>query len=244
MGWTLRPQAVGVWVKIPAVEVVEVLAAAGVDFVVIDREHGAIDLHTMTTQLAVARALGLPAFVRVPAAVLAEVQPALDAGASGVFLPHIDDAAIARAAVDVCRFPPVGHRHGSPTTRAGDWGSIGMAELVRRGNEQVMVVAQIETPQAVTNIDDIAGVGGLDALFIGPFDLSLSSGRSVDHPDFIAMVSRVEDSARMKIPLGGAAHGHDAARRLEARGYDFTMIGADTTLLGDSARVPSAGRQS
>ncbi|MEV1295718.1 aldolase/citrate lyase family protein [Pseudonocardia sp. NPDC049635] len=235
MGWTLPAAARGVWVKIPAVEVIEVLATAGVDFVVVDREHGAIDLRAMNAMIAVGHALGLPVFVRVPGHAPAEVQPALDAGASGVFVPHVDDRARALEVVDACRFPPLGHRHGSPTNRAGDWGTVDVAELVRRGNEGVMLVAQVETPDAVANIEGILDVAGVDAVFIGPFDLALSSGLAAASPDFVTLVEQVERAAAGRTALGGVAPA-TRADDLVAKGYSFVLVGADTTLLADSAR--------
>ena len=124
MGWSLPVRALGVWVKIPAVEVVEVLAASGVDFVVVDREHGAIDLRTMTAMVAVARGLGLPAFVRVPNHTPEEVQPALDAGADGLFVPREPSRAAAspRWAIGTAappRAPATGARSTWPSSCAG-----------------------------------------------------------------------------------------------------------------------------
>lgn len=236
MGWSLPPQARGVWVKIPAVEVIEVLAASGLDFVVIDREHGAVDLRAMTAMIAVARGLVIRVFVRVPNNTPEEVQPALDAGAHGLFVPHVDDGDAAARIVEFCRFPPLGSRHGSSTTRFGEWGALDLAEFVRRGNEEVMLVAQIETPRAVENIHDILGVAGIDAVFLGPFDLALSSGLPSGAPEFLSMVRRVEKAVAER-PVGGVAGDAAGARELVAKGYSFVLAGADTSLLGGAART-------
>jgi 2-keto-3-deoxy-L-rhamnonate aldolase RhmA len=228
-----------VWVKIPSIEVVEVIASSGLAFLVIDREHGAIDVPTMAHMIAVARGLGLPAFVRVPSSTAAEVQPALDAGAAGVFIPHVDDADAARALIATCRFPPIGQRHGSPSTRAGDWGALTVEQLTRRGNDEVMLVAQIETPRAVGNIADIVATPGLDAVFVGPFDLSLSSGLESNDPAFEALVANVEHAAIPRIALGGVPASDRTMQDLEAAGYAFFMIGADITMLGAALRDAS-----
>ena len=244
MTWTLPPRARGVWVKLPAVEVVEVLANAGADFLVIDCEHGAIDLRAMTAMVAVARGLGVPVFVRVAACSPEQTQPALDAGASGLFVPHVDDRHAAQHVVDVCRFPPLGRRHASPTTRFGDWGRAGVADLVGRDNDGVMLVAQIETSRAVENIDDILGVEGLDAVFIGPVDLALSSGHAATDPEFRSMVAAVERSARGRRILGGVATSDAGAQELLGNDYSFAMVGADTSLLASATRALTAGSAS
>jgi 2-keto-3-deoxy-L-rhamnonate aldolase RhmA len=228
------PPALGVWVKLPVPEVLEVLAGSGPDFVVLDCEHGPFDRRTMSTMVGVARGLGLRVFVRVPGHSPPDLQAALDAGVDGVFVPHVDDARMARWLVDTCRFPPLGGRAGSPATRAGNWGRGTTAQYVARGNAEVTLVAQIESPAAVAAAGDIAQVAGLDAVFVGPFDLALSSGLAPGDPAFRAMVSNVEAAAR-GIALGGVAGSVPEADELAARGYAFLMIGADTSFLAAAA---------
>jgi 4-hydroxy-2-oxoheptanedioate aldolase len=233
--WPLDgPPALGVWVKLPVPEVLEVLAASGVDFVVLDGEHGIIDRRTMSALVGLARALGLRVFVRVSGSTPSELQPALDDGVDGVFVPHIDDVATALRVVDACRFPPIGSRAGSLATRAGRWGRSGLREYIDRGNDSVTIVAQIESPGAVASIAGIAAVSGLDAVFIGPFDLALSSGEPPTGAPFQAMLERVEAGAS-GIALGGVAADAAEAAAMCGRGYGFLMIGADTTILSGAA---------
>lgn len=229
--WTMASNPhLGVWVKLPAPEVLEVLASGGADFVVLDCEHGAFDQRTMSTMVGVARGLGLTVFVRVAGTARSHLQPPLDAGADGLFIPHVDDAATARQVVGACRFPPIGSRAGSPATRAGDWGRRGLADYVARGNSQVVIVAQIESAAAAAAAADIAAVEGLDAVFIGPFDLALSSGLSPLDPQFQAMIAGVEMATQHSM-LGGVATTPTEVRELAGRGYNFLMVGADTSLL-------------
>lgn len=222
--------ALGVWVKLPVPEVLEVLAVSGADFVVLDCEHGSFDRRCMSTMVGVARGLALTVFVRVLGHLPSDVQPPLDAGADGLFVPHVDDASTARQVIDACRFPPVGSRPGSPTTRAGNWGRTSIADYVSRGNTEVTIVAQIESPAAVTSASEIIEVEGVDAIFVGPFDLAMSSGLSPDDPEFQAMVASVEGVART-VALGGVAANPAEAAELVERGYSFVMLGADTSLL-------------
>lgn len=226
--------ALGVWVKFPVPEVLEVLAGSGVQFVVLDCEHGSFGQRTMSTMVGVARGLGLTVFVRVLGHSPSDVQPPLDAGADGLFVPHIDDASTARRVVDACRFPPVGSRPGSPTTRAGNWGRSTIADYVSRGNTKVTIVAQIESAAGVASVAEIEQVEGLDAIFIGPFDLSLSTGLPPDDPEFVAMVSSVEAATRT-VALGGVAGTPAEVFELRRRGYSFVMIGADSSLLARAA---------
>jgi len=238
--WSLPPQARGVWVKIPAIEVVEVLARSGIDFIVIDCEHSQIHSQMMSTMIAVARGLGLPAFVRVSSPDAREVQGALDAGATGIFFPHVDDASIAQEAVGACRFPPVGHRRGSPTTRAGYWGEA-TVEGMRESSDGVIVVAQIESPEAIDQLERILTIEGIDGVFLGPFDLAISSDLKPQDDEFRQLLDRFEHAAGGRVPMGGAAHGPPATAELDRRGYDFVMIGADTTLLSDATQVGLGG---
>lgn len=138
--------SLGTWVKIAAPEVVELLATAGMDFVVIDNEHGSVDARTASTMISVAHGCGLRAFVRVAGHAPRDVRPALDAGADGLVVPQIDGVEDARRVVAACRFPPHGTRGGSPTTRAAGWGRLPHDDYLAHGNDIVTIVAQLETP--------------------------------------------------------------------------------------------------
>jgi 2-keto-3-deoxy-L-rhamnonate aldolase RhmA len=226
-------RSVGIWVKLPAPEVLEVVAGTGIDFVVIDGEHGAFDLRTTSTMVGLARSLGLRVLVRVLGHSRSDLQPPLDAGADGVLVPHVDSVADAERVVAACRFPPVGSRGGSLATRAGGWGATTVGDYVARGNREISVIAQIETPAAVAAAADIAETRGLDGLFLGPFDLALASGLRVDDPQFAAMVAEVERAASTT-SLGTVADGFTRAEELFARGYDSVVVGADSGLLADA----------
>jgi 2-keto-3-deoxy-L-rhamnonate aldolase RhmA len=217
----------GTWVKLPAPEVIEILAAAGLDLVVIDLEHGSLDLTTVSRMIGVARDRGIRPFVRVPGRTARDVQPVLDAGAAGIVVPHVDDAAAAREAVQVIRFPPLGERGASPSGRAGGWGQTSLPDYLRTGAD-VRVVAQIESLEGLDNIGAIAGVLGIDAVFIGEVDLAASTGMAVDVPALRARIDEAEAVCRAGgfVLGGGAADGAEAVRRF-ARGYRMVMVGTD-----------------
>lgn len=242
MSWPASQRQLGTWVKIPAPEVIEALAAGGLDFVAIDCEHGAVDRRTMSALVGLAKAVGLSVLVRVAGHRPEQLQPPLDAGADGLLVPHVDEAAQARTVVDAGRFPPLGRRGGSTSTRAGGWGVRDAAELIRHGNDDVALVAQIETPSAVADVGQILAVDGLDGVMIGPFDLSLASGLPPQDPAFAPLVRHVEEAARGRHVLGGVAPSAAAADSLLAQGYTFVIVGADTSMLRTAAESMMAVR--
>lgn len=235
--WAAGHPAVGTFVKIPAPEVVELLAAAGLDLVVIDAEHGAFDIRTVSTMVAVARGHGLQVFVRVPGHAPGDVQPALDAGADGLLVPHVDSRQLAEAVVQSWRFPPLGRRGGSVFTRPGEWGGLYADGYVARGNHDVTIVAQIESSEAAAAAGEIAAVPGIDAVFIGPFDLALASGLRPDGSELRDLVRWTERrAAAAGVPVGGLAATAEAAAPLLQRGLDFVLVGNDAALLIRAAR--------
>ncbi|HEY0812947.1 MAG TPA: aldolase/citrate lyase family protein [Pseudonocardia sp.] len=238
----------GAWVKLPAPESIELLALAGFDFVVIDAEHGAIDVRTMSTMIGVAIGCSVAPFVRVPGIAPRDVQVPLDAGARGLFVPQVDDPSRARAAVAATRFPPLGRRGASTSGRAGGWGLDDLDEYLKSGNDEVRLVVAAESAEALTAIADIAAVPGVDAVFIGPMDLAVSSRLPLGDPTLTALVRAAERRCvDHGITVGTTASG-DAAQLLE-RGYSFLLLGADTMMLRahgrslvDSARATGARR--
>ncbi|MFJ4654400.1 HpcH/HpaI aldolase/citrate lyase family protein [Nocardia sp. NPDC088792] len=233
----------GAWVKLPAPESVELLALAGFDFVVIDTEHGTIDIRTMSTMIGLARGCGIAPFVRVADTAPRDVQAPLDAGAAGLFVPQVDDAAAALDAVRATRFPPLGRRGASTSGRAGRWGLEALGDYLRTGNEEVRLVVQAESLEALSAIVEIGEVAGVDAVFIGPTDLAVSSGLRDDDRSLADLVAAAERRcAEHRITLGTTASGNAPA--LLDRGYDFLVLGADTTMLRQSGHALVSGARS
>lgn len=168
---------IGTFVKTPAHDVIEVLAMAGLDFICLDAEHAPFDRARTDACLAMARALGLPALVRVPWARPELIQGALDAGAVGVVLPHISDALTAAEASRAARFGHGGRGFAGSTRWAG-FGSGQMADLLARSAAETVVIAMIEEPEGVAHAHEIAATDGIDALMLGPADLSVALGKT------------------------------------------------------------------
>ena len=225
----------GAWVKLPVPESIELLAVAGFDFVVIDAEHAAIDIRTMSTMIGVALGCRIAPFVRVAGTTPRDVQVPLDAGAKGLFVPQVDDAARARDAVAATRFPPIGRRGASTSGRAGRWGLETLGDYLRSGNDEVRLVVQAESVGALSAIAEIGEVAGVDAVFIGPTDLAVSSQSPEGDVSLADLVAAAEKTcADHHIPLGTTAAGN--APELERRGYTFLVLGADTTMLRQGAQ--------
>lgn len=162
------------FVKTTSHQTVEVLAATGLDTLVLDAEHAPFGPESLDRSLLAARACSLPVLVRVPYPRGAAIQQALDMGAAGVMVPHVDSAAIALEVVRAARYG--GTRGYSASPRAGGYGQRGMAEHLRLSDAHTAVLVQIESGEAVAQVREIAAVPGVDCLFIGPADLAVSIG--------------------------------------------------------------------
>ena len=165
------------FVKTTSPQTVEVLSATGLDAVVLDAEHAPFGPESLDRCLGAARGSGVVGLVRIPALRAEAILQALDMGAAGVFVPHVDTAEQAREAVDAARY--VGGKRGySASARAGDYGECDMALHLHSGDTGTAVIVQIESVEAVARAEAIALVPGVDCLFIGPADLAVSIGAS------------------------------------------------------------------
>ena len=180
----------GTWVKTPHPHVTEVLALSALDLLVLDAEHAPFDRAALDLCILAARAGGKPVLVRPASGDHEQILNALDCGADGVIVPHIRSAAEARDLVRACHYVR-GGRGFAGSTRAAGYTKVRMAEH-RVAAREVAVIAQIEDVEAVEAIDEIAAVEGIDALFIGRADLTISfAASSPDDPVVVAAVERV-----------------------------------------------------
>ena len=180
----------GTFVKVAEVTVMEVLARTSLDFLILDAEHCGYDRGRLDACLAVLRAMDVPALVRIPSASAENVLMALDAGAVGLVVPHVDSVEKARALAKSAHFGDGGRGFAGSTRWAG-FATRPMGEVLAQDAETV-VIAQIEEPAGVEAAKDIAAVEGIDALFAGPADLSVAYGHSSpDNPDLPEALSRV-----------------------------------------------------
>jgi len=226
---------IGMIVAIESPEATEVLAASGFDWLFIDGEHS--PLSPAAVQRMLMAAGQVPCAVRVPCNDEAFIKQALDGGAAGIIVPQVNSAEDAALAVRRAKYPPAGQR-GVGTSRALGYG-YGIAEYVARANDDTALIVQAEHILAVEAIEQIVAVPGIDAIFVGPFDLSLSMGLpgQVDHPAVVAAIERVREvTMRAGLPLGYFGVGPDNVRHWMTRGFSLMACGVDLMMLGARAR--------
>lgn len=219
---------IGAFVCLPCPESAELLAEIGYDWLVLDTEHGPYGpLEAQRALQAVGRRC--PCVVRVPASDDVWIKKALDIGAAGVLVPMVNTAAAAARVARACKYAPAGTR-GMGLARAHGYGA-GFEEYVAQANDRIAVIVQAEHIEAVENIEAIVRVPGLDAIFVGPYDLSASMGKpgQVSDPDVQAAIRRVRDAALAAgVQLGIYCSDAKAARGFVRQGY--TLIGMSTDL--------------
>jgi 4-hydroxy-2-oxoheptanedioate aldolase len=194
-----RDMALGTWVQTRNPEACELAAAAGYDFVVIDMEHGSFGWESAVEMIRAVQCGGATAVIRLPGDSTVDIGKALDAGALGVIIPKISTAEQASKVVQAARYEPSGKRGACPVVRATSHGLLDWEAYREWADENVMVWAVIETVEAVQNIEDILDKG-LDAILLGPFDLSMAMGLGGDpeHHHVKKALNRITDMALKK----------------------------------------------
>lgn len=233
-----RP-ALGALANLGSPVAAEILGAAGYDFVMVDMEHGPGDVLNAVQQFQAIEATPAVPLVRVPENAAMQLKRALDAGPNGVMVPAVQTAEEAAYAVAACRYPPRGIRGvAHPIARASGYGTD-LERYMAEGEQELLVICQIETLTGVDNAAEIAAVDGVDMVFLGPMDLSASAGRfdEPDHKKVETLVRRVEKATKKAGKmLGGLATKGRPASELFKRGYALVLDAVDIGLLRDAAR--------
>jgi|TARA_R110002012_G_scaffold98260_1_gene235844 4-hydroxy-2-oxoheptanedioate aldolase len=228
----------GLWMGLPDSICAEIGAGAGFDWLLIDGEHAPFDLRGIQTHLQAIAPYNVPALVRPPEGKTAGIKQLLDIGVQTLLIPMVNTAKQAHQLVQDSRYPPQGIRGlGTSMSRAAHWN--GIPEYLQKANDEICLLVQVETKEALENLAEIVAVDGVDGVFIGPSDLSASMGfvGNPGHPD---VVKAVELGIETIISAGKAA-GVLAVEKHLARGYaekgaTFIGVGVDASLLAASAR--------
>jgi 4-hydroxy-2-oxoheptanedioate aldolase len=226
----------GVLGTIPSAVAAQAVAAAGADFLLVDREHGPIGRESLHAMIAATAGTACGALVRVPAIDEAEVKLALDSGAEGVSFPMVRSAADVQRCVALLQYPPRGSRGWGPFVAHSRYGTS-PAEYSTAVGPHISCWVQIETLEAVQSIDAIVRVPGLDVVVLAPFDLSIALGveGQFDAPRFVEAVEAVERAAAgAGVPLCGVALDPRRAAELTARGYRALLRGIDVFMLSEA----------
>lgn len=226
---------VGTLLSLPSPEIAEIAAGAGFDWLFIDMEHGALGVRDLLGMLQAVRE-PCAAVVRVPELSELWIKKVLDAGAAGLIVPRINSAAEAARAVHWAKFPPEGGRSVG-FSRANRYG-LRFQENVESANRETVLIAQIEHVDGVRTIDGILGVSGIDAVFIGPYDLSASLGKPgrIQDADVREAVRTVREACRSrKVPAGIFAQEVQGGRQALAEGYALVCTGLDVVIYGRAA---------
>jgi 2-keto-3-deoxy-L-rhamnonate aldolase RhmA len=225
----------GAWLFSGSAAAAEILGLRGFDALAIDQEHSPNGPQSTLAQMrSIAAAGSATILVRVPDAEARTIKLALDSGAEGIVVPSVESADEARAIVAACRYPPDGRRGAHYTvSRAADWGRK-PAEYLRGYSAELQIIAMIESERGLHAAADIAGVEGIDMLFLGPLDLTASFGCIGDFADgrladAVATVARA--CAHCGKSAGATTFPGFTAPQLFARGYGFVTMGSDVTFL-------------
>jgi len=230
----------GTFVQTADPAVVEILALAGFDFVLVDCEHGPLSSESMKGLMIAASAAGIVPVVRVKQNNASLVMEPLDSGAIGVQIPHVKTAVDAQNAITFARYHPIGERGVNPHARATHYCPEEFQSYMRWSNENNLVVVQVEGVEGVDHIDEILEVKGLDVIFLGPYDLSQSAGvpGQVAHPAVVDRMKKVIHKAKDKgSAVGTFADNAESAKTWLELGIQYMVIGYETRMLFQGAKA-------
>ena len=220
----------GPFVNLASPALIEIAATAGFDFVILDTEHGPLDVATCEDLCRVADSVGISPVVRVRENDAAQILRALDVGAAGAQVPQICTRADAEAVVRAGKYAPLGMRGLSPYTRAS-WYSAHGTRVTDRLNDLSMLLVHVEGMEGINNLDQILSVQGIDVIFLGPYDLSQSLGipGQVDDPRLVDHMRKASRRIRdAGLSVGTFADGPEAARRWIDAGVQYVSLSVDT----------------
>ena len=228
-------KAVNGWCAIPSAVTAEIMARQGFDLMTVDLQHGLIDYQMALTMLQVLQGLPAPVLARVPGNEPGILMKCLDAGFSGVICPMVNTAEDARRLVQSTRYAPLGSRSFGPTRANMVYGSA----YAKAANASVMVLAMIETREALDNLDAILAVEGIDGVYVGPSDLGLSLGceptLEPTAPEVLEAITAILTRAKSAGRIAGVHTGSPAMiRHMLAQGYDFASLLTDVRLFASA----------
>lgn len=217
-----------------------ILGTTGADFAIYDMEHNGLSLETLRSIAAWSRGVGPTPLCRVPAIDHQFISHALDVGMFGIMVPNVQTADEARAIVDATRYPPLGHRGAAFGFAHDDFSRAPVAEKLKFLTERVLVIAQIESANGLANVEEIAAVPGVDVLWVGHFDLTLSMGipGQFESKQFLDAMDRVSAAAKAHGLIGGFnVDSIESGRNWIEKGYRMIAYQADFRLMAGALQA-------
>ncbi|MCG8378983.1 MAG: aldolase/citrate lyase family protein [Proteobacteria bacterium] len=224
----------GTLVSLPSPEICELLSNIGYDWLFIDAEHGAFNPQQAQSMLQAASPT--PCVIRVPVGETVWLKKALDIGAAGIIVPQVHNSAQAKEIIQHCKYAPTGDR-GIGIGRAHKYG-LEFERYLEKANEETAVILQAESCEAVDNINDIANLKGVDAILIGPYDLSASLGMpgEINHPGVQSAIDEIISACqKADVSMGFFGVNANAVLPYKEKGFTLLTVGVDTTFLIKSA---------
>lgn len=229
--------ALGTWCVIDSPTVVDIISSTGIDFLIIDAEHGPISFETAQNMVRACVANGVSPVMRVGEINESLILRALDIGVHGLQIPNIDSLEAAKEMVKFSKYPPDGERGFSPYTKAGSYDRLNGKRLAEEANANTLLIANIESEAAIASLSDIASLDMLDVLFIGLFDLSKSLGvpGDVTNKKVIDCLKKSVEIVHSKGKLiGSIAADEDMLKLLQDIGVDYITYSVDSGMLKDA----------
>ena len=226
------PYPVGTWVMSASPLVAEALGCAGFDWAVVDMEHTPLDMQDVVHLLQAIAGTRMTAITRIPWNDTVMVKRVLDAGAQTLMFPFIQNAEEARRAVAASNYPPLGIRGMAGMSRGSRFGTV--KDYFKVANDAISVLLQVETPEAMRQIEEIAAVAGVDSIFMGPGDLSGAMGHIGNpmHPEVLAlMADGVRRCHKLGKPVGTVGGTVEALASYRAAGFDYIGCASDLGLM-------------
>jgi 4-hydroxy-2-oxoheptanedioate aldolase len=229
-------KAKGIFLGFPSTQMVEMIGYNGFDAVILDNEHGLLSAEQVEHMVIAAELAGVTPLVRVVSGDAATILKAMDRGAHGVHVPQIETRRQAEEVVEAVKYPPFGRRGAAFSMRAARYGTVPVHEYLEHANEQSLIAIHLESEQAITNIDEILAVQGIDLIYIGPTDLSVSMGCGgrIDHPEVLKAIDHIQTAAlRHNVKLGIHTKDSKGARARMHWGANYVGLTV-TSLLNDA----------
>lgn len=230
---------IGVLQSLPVPAITEVIGLSGFDFVMADAEHGSLSFMDMELIARAAELTGMTPLVRVPGILSQDVVRFLDAGAAGVIVPNIHNKHEVDEVIDKVKYPPLG-THGVALPRSGGYGQMNLKEWTAYANEQTLVVIEIETKEAIENLDEIISSTKSDVIFMGPLDISAALGvlGEIDHPLVMDARRKILDACKKyNVTPGTFAFTPEQLAKLTKEGFRFFLLGVDFLYLKEGCKA-------